>query len=114
MLLLDQERQESRCSLIFDSCTFAWHTGQLTISAEEEDAEEEGVTLGSPAEECREEVEEDEEEVEVAVAVLCCIAGEFVFTDSLDAAESLCNVFWKKLKMEPELLRSSHDLFLDG
>ena len=50
-----QERQRSRCSLIFDSCTFAWHTGQLTISAEEvedevEEEEEEGA-LCDPAEE---------------------------------------------------------------
>ena len=121
LLLLIQERQESRCPLIFDSCTFAWHTGQLTVSAEEEDEEdeedeeEEGVKLGSPAEEWREEVEEDEEEGEaVAVAVLCCIAGDFVFTDSLDAAESLPKVFWKKSKMEDEPLRSSHGLFLDA
>lgn len=112
LLLLAQERHESRCMLIFDSCTFAWHTGQLTISAEEEDEGEEGVTVCSPAEERMEEVEEFEEEE--AAAVLCCIAGEFVFADSLEAAESLANVFWKKLKMAAELLRSSHGLFLDA
>lgn len=96
--------------MIFDSCTFAWHTGQLTISAEEEDEEEEEVKLCSPAEEWREEAEEV-----VAVAVLCCIAGDFVFTDSLAAAaESLLNVFWKKSKMLDELLPSSHGLFLDA
>lgn len=87
--LLVQERQESRCSLIFDSCTFVWHTGQLTISAEEEEEEEEGVTLCSPAEGWRDDAENDE--VETA---LCCIAG--VFVDSLCPAESLPNVFWKK------------------
>lgn len=111
-LLLIQERQESRCSLIFDSCTFAWHAGQLTISAEEEDEEEEGVKLFSPAEEWREDEEEDKDEA-VAAAVLCCIAGDFVFTDPLDAAESLPNVFWKKSMMVDELLLSSHGLFLD-
>ncbi len=103
MPFLIQERQESRCSLIFDSCTFAWHAGQLTISAEEEDEEEEGAKLCGPVEEWREEAEEDEE---VAVAVLCC--------NSLDAAESLPSVFWKKSKMLAELLRSSHGLFLDA
>lgn len=107
LLLLIQERQESRCSLIFDSCTFAWHTGQLTIittEEDEEDEEEEEVTLWRV-------------EVEVAaaaVAVLCCIAGDFVLTDSLEATESLPNVFWKKSKMLAELLRSSHGLFLDA
>lgn len=99
--------------MIFDSCTFAWHAGQLTISAEEEDEEEEeGVKLSSPAEECREEVEEDEEEV--AVAVLCCTAGDIAFTDSLGAAELLIpDVLWKKSEMLDELLLSSHGLFLD-
>lgn len=99
--------------MIFDSCTFVWHTGQLTISAEEEDEEAEGVKLSIPAEEWREEVEADEEEV-VAVAVLCCIAGVFVFTNSLGAAELLPNVFWKKSTMLDELLQSSHGLFLDA
>ncbi|CAB1416929.1 unnamed protein product [Pleuronectes platessa] len=81
------ERQESRCSLIFDCCTFTWHTGQLTVSEEEE--EEDEVAL-------REDVLEDEEEaVAVAVTVLCCTAGALVFTDSLDAADSVPNVFWK-------------------
>lgn len=111
LLLLAQERHESRCALISDSCTFAWHTGQLTISAGEEDEEEEGVAVCSPAEERMEEAEEPEEE---AAAVLWCIAGEFVFADSLEAAESLAKVFWKKLKMAAELLRSSHGLFLDA
>ena len=45
----------------------------------------------------------------MAVAVLCCIAGDFV-----DAAESLLDVFWKKLEMEAELPRSFHGLFLDA
>lgn len=91
--------------MIFDSCTFAWHTGQLTVRGEEEDEEvEEGVKVVCPAEEWREEaVEEDEV---VAVAVLCCIAGDFT--------ESLPDVFWKKLEMEAELPRSSHGLFLDA
>lgn len=88
----------------------AWQTGQLTISAEDEEDEEEA--LCSPATECREEVEE--EEVAVAVAVLCRIAGDVVITVSLDAAESPPNVFVKKSKMVAELLRSSHGLFLDG
>lgn len=92
--------------MIFDSCTFTWHAGQLTIRAEEE---EEGVKLSCPAEGSREEVEEEL----VAVAVLCCNAGDFVFPDSLGAAELLPNVFWKKSKMLAELLRSSHGLFLD-
>lgn len=93
--------------MIFDSCTFAWHTGQLTIITTEEDEDEEE----------EEEVTLWREEVEVAaaaVAVLCCIAGDFVFTDSLEATESLPNVFWKKSKMLAELLRSSHGLFLDA
>lgn len=47
------------------------------------------------------------------MAVLCCIAGDFVWTVSLEAAESLPNVFWKKSEMLAEMLRSSHDLFLD-
>lgn len=111
LLLLIQERQESRCSLILDSCTFAWHTGQLTISAEKEEEEgEEEVTLCGPAEEWGKVVEVDEEDV--VVTVLCCTAGDFVFIDSLDAAESLANVFWKKSKMLAELLRSSRGLFL--
>lgn len=100
--------------MIFDSCTFAWHTGQLTISAEEEDEEIDGIKLCIPAEEWREEVEADEEEVVVAVAILCCIAGVFVLTNSLGAAELLPNVFWKKSKMLEELLLSSHGLFLDA
>ena len=75
-----------------DSGTCVWHTGQLTVSAEEEDVEEEeGVKVSIPG---SEEVEEDAEEV--AVAVLCCIAGAFVFPNSLGAAESLPNAFWKK------------------
>lgn len=98
--------------MIFDSCTFAWHTGQLTITAEEEDEEEEGVKLCSPAEEWREEVVADEEEV-VAVAVLCCTAGDFVITDSLDTPELLLNVFWKKSEMLDEPRTLSHGLFLD-
>lgn len=96
--------------MIFDSATFAWHAGQLTVSAAEEEEEEEGGKLGSPAEEWREEEDEDEE----AVAVLCCIAGDLVFIDSLDAAESLPTVFWKKSMMLDELLWSSHVLFLDA
>lgn len=70
------------------------------------------MTLCSPAEDWREEVEDDEEEE--VVAGLCCIAGDLVFTDSLCAAESLLNVFWKKSKMVAELLRSSHGLFLEA
>lgn len=95
--------------MIFDSCTFAWHTGQLTIITTEEDEEDED-------DEEEEEVTLWREEVEVAaaVAVLCCIAGDFVLTDSLEATESLPNVFWKKSKMLAELLRSSHGLFLDA
>ncbi|GLD73811.1 tripartite motif-containing protein 67 [Lates japonicus] len=59
------ERQESRCLLIFDSCTFVWHTGQLTISTEEE----------------------EEEVEEMAVTVLCCIAdGAGDFTQSAFAS----------------------------
>lgn len=98
--------------MIFDSCTFAWHTGQLTVNTEEEDEEEEeeGLKLSSPAEEWREAVDEDEE----AVAVLCCIAGDLVFIGSLGAAESLSDVFWKKSAMLDGLLRSSHGLFLDA
>lgn len=110
LMLPTQERQESRCSLIFASCTFAWHTGQLTISAEEE---EEGATLCSPAEDWKEAVEEEEEVVVVVVAVFCCISGDPVFTDSLCPADSPPNVLWKKSKMVAGLLRSSHDLFLD-
>lgn len=72
-----------------DSGICVWHTGQLTISAEEED--EEGVKVSIPG---SEEVEEDAEEV--AVAVLCCIAGACVFPNSLGAAESLPNALWKK------------------
>lgn len=45
--------------------------------------------------------DEEEEEEEVAVAVLCRTAGDFVFVDSLDAAESAPCVFWKKSKMPP-------------
>lgn len=92
--------------MIFDSCTFAWHTGQLTISAEE--VEEEEVTPCTPAEEGGEDAEE-----EVAVTVLCCTAGVLVFIAALDAAESLPSVFWKKSEMLAELLRSSHVLFLE-
>lgn len=91
--------------MIFDSCTFAWHTGQLTIitieEEEDEDEDEEVVTLWR------------EEEV-AAAAVLCCIAGDFILTDSLEATESLPNVFWKKSEMLAELLRSSQGLFLDA
>lgn len=95
--------------MIFDSWTFAWHTGQLTITAkEEEDEDEEEATLCSPAEDCR----EAEEGVVVALVVLCSTAGDFAFIDSFDAAESLPKVFWKKSKMLAELLRSSHALFL--
>lgn len=113
LLLLTQERQESRCPLIFDSCTFAWHTGQLTISGEVKEEEVEVMTLCSPAEEWREAVEVDEEEeAVVVVAVLCCIAGDFVFIDSLLVVESLANVFWKKSNMLEELLPSSRGLFL--
>lgn len=75
--------------MIFDSCTFVWHTGQLTINAEEEEEEEEGVTLCSPVEGWRDDAEDDEVD-----KALCCIAGAFV--DSLCPAESLPNVFWKK------------------
>lgn len=48
------------------------------------------------------------------LAVLCCTAGNFAFIDSLDAAELLLSVFWKKSKMLAELLASSHDLFLEA
>lgn len=90
-----------------DSCTWAWHTGQLTISAEED---EEAAAV-------------DDEEVLVLVlvpaaptpaAVLCCAAGDLAFIDSLAAADSALGVLWKRSKMEAQLpLRSSHDLFLE-
>lgn len=104
----NQERQESRCSLIFDSCIFAWQTGQLTISTPGEEEGEEA-TWCIPAEDCSE-GEEDEE----VVAVFCCIAGDFVFIESLDAADLLPNVFWKKSKIAAEFLLSSNGLFLDA
>jgi len=97
--------------LIFDSCTSAWHTGQVTVGADEEGEEDDGrVKPGSPAEELGEEEDEDEE----AAAALCCVAGDLVVVDSLDAAESLPDVFWKKSAMLAELLWSSHGLFLDA
>lgn len=84
----------------------AWHTGQLTISAEDE---EEEATLCRPAETAEDAEKGEEEEVAVPVAVLCCTAGDFV---SLDTAESLAGVFWKKSEMLAELLLSSRSLFL--
>lgn len=54
------------------------------------------------------------EEDVVAVAVLCCIAVEFAFTESLASTGLLHNLFWKTSKMLAELLLSSHDLFLDA
>ncbi|TNN49127.1 hypothetical protein EYF80_040669 [Liparis tanakae] len=102
-----KDRQESRCALIFDSCTSAWHTGQLTVGADEEGEDNEGrVKLRSPAEERGEEEDEDEE----AAAALCCIAGDLFFVDS----ESLPDVFWKKSAMLAGLLWSSQGLFLDA
>lgn len=92
--------------MIFDSCTFARHTGQLTITPEEEEEEEEEGTLDTCVEDAEEEaaVVEEEEEAE---------AGDVVFTVFPEAAESLFSVFWKKSKMLAELL-SSHGLFLDS
>lgn len=47
--------------MIFDSCTLAWHTGQLTVAAEEEVLEVAGEEAGR-GEVKDEEVAEDEEE----------------------------------------------------
>lgn len=90
------ERQESRCSFIFDSCTFAWHTGQLTITTEVEEDEDEVAVL------CCAEAEEDDE-------VICGAAADL----SLDATDSLPILFWKKSKTLAEL-RSSLGLFLEA
>lgn len=76
---------------MFDSCTFAWQTGQRTIRAAEE---EEEVVL--------------EEGRAVEAAAACCAADGFVLSDG-----SLLIVFWKKSKMEAELLCACHALFLD-
>lgn len=47
--------------------------------------------------------------VDVTAAAVCCAADGFIFSDG-----SLLIAFWKKSKMEAELLRTSHVLFLDA
>lgn len=106
---LAQERQESRCSLILDSCTFAWQTGHVTITAAEEEAEamleEEEAML--EVEEAM--LEDGPEEAAAADVAVCCAADGWIFS-----LGSLLIVFWKKSKMEAELLCMSHVLFLDA
>ncbi|KAJ3605896.1 hypothetical protein NHX12_027939, partial [Muraenolepis orangiensis] len=66
------KRQESRCSLILDSCICAWHTGQLTISGCET---EEPLALCSPGVEeggkCNADVMESGVELEACLVAQC-------------------------------------------
>lgn len=91
--------------MIFDSCTLTWHTGQLTIRAEEEDeveeeeeeleeevmeveVEEYGVRAGK--EEVKDEEVAEDEEGETVVAAPGRTEGDSVF------AEPPLDVLWKK------------------
>lgn len=86
--------------MIFDSCTLTWHTGQLTIRAEEEDeveeeeeeevmeVEEYGVSAGK--EEVKDEEVAEDEEGETAVVAPGRTEGDSVF------AEPPLDVLWKK------------------